>query len=131
MIVRHLLTKEYVMVMKWFKERTGSILADELLSSTGFMAEGRNETPIACIFFFLVANCDIALFGWPIANPKSSQEERDVALDLLIAKVQAHAKELGYKYITSYSSVDAVSERLGKNGFHVGDTLVTQYIKEL
>lgn len=130
MTIRDLSLSEYAMVMRWFKERTGSALSPELLSTNGFLAELKDR-PIACIFFFLVANCDIALFGWPIANPKSSPAERDVALDLLIEKVQAHSKELGYKYITSYSSKDSVSDRLGKNGFHVGDSSVTQYIKEL
>lgn len=129
---RNVLENEYPMVLEWFKEHTGNKTSTDALSQTGFMACNKRNQPIAAIFFFEIVNCPVALFGWPISNPKQgTMREKAVAVDTLYKEVEAYAKILGYKYITSYAGTNSIHKKLQELGYNTGDENMTQYIKRI
>jgi hypothetical protein len=65
----------------------------------GFMVEN-NDTPIVAGFLYKT-NSKGVLLEWIISNPNYKEEDRQVAIELLINGAENVSKELGYKYMFS------------------------------
>ena len=65
----------------------------------GFIVEN-NNTPIVAGFLYKT-NSKGVLLEWIISNPKYKEEDRQVAIELLINGAENVSKELGYKYMFS------------------------------
>ena len=59
-----------------------------------------NNTPIVAGFLYKT-NSKGVLLEWIISNPKYKEEDRQVAIELLINGAENVSKELGYKYMFS------------------------------
>ena len=65
----------------------------------GFMVQN-NDTPIVAGFLYKT-NSKGVLLEWIISNPNYKEEDRQVAIELLINGAENVSKELGYKYMFS------------------------------
>lgn len=129
-MIRKMSELDYAMTSEWWQAHIGRALPRACVSDYGFLYV-LDSKPIACMFLFPVQGCKMAMLGWPIANPESSSTERDVAFPLLINFIEDEARELGYDWLTTYSSRPSVSKRFESAEFLVGDSPVTQYVKYL
>lgn len=125
-MVRKVEARDLGTIKEWFFNQTGVHLSEDLLSDHGYIYE-----EVAALFFYPTIGCKMALVGWPIANPASHKSSRSMALNALLLHVEREAKSQGYKWLTSYASRDSVASRFEGQGYRMGDTSVTQFIKNL
>lgn len=114
----------------WWNSHMEQFLPDALLSDQGFMAYS-DEKLVATMFFFPVVGCKMAMLGYPIANPKTSKEERKEALSLLISTIEAYAKNLGYEWLVSYPGNPKAQKLFENNNYIKGDSEVIQFLKKV
>jgi len=117
-------------VKLWWETRTGIGFSLETLSDHCYFAKQEGKG-IAALSLFPMKGSSYCMVGWPIANPDTTKEERNFALNLLFDKMHLDALEMGYKRVFTTSGVEVVQERLTNFGYVLGDSNVNQYWKEL
>lgn len=73
----------------------------------------------------------IAWMEFIISNPKTAKEERNAALDLLIASLIQEAQKLNYKFIWTTTNNPKLEHRYELSGFVVSDKNVNNMIRRL
>jgi hypothetical protein len=114
----------------WWQTHNGVPLPETLLSNYGYMAF-EDRFAIACMFFYPVAGCKMAMLGYPIANPDATKEQRKQAIERLVASIEHSAKSLNYQAITSYPGNAKAANIFERLGYTKGDKEVVQYMKGL
>lgn len=112
-------------VSKWLEKHQFPLPPEQMLPPEGYMIED-----IACGFLY-TTDSTFGWIEWVFSNPTKTKEERQVALDLLMALLEAQAKDLGVEVIFSSASVNAYHAILKRNGFMETDRDVTHYVKML
>lgn len=114
----------------WFRHSKVTLNRD-LLSDYGFLYFDDNQRPVFAAFFYPLVGSNLCMWGFQIANPESSFDERTVAIEGLATAMCDFAKKLGYKTMAAYPGNKAIVKRLKDIGFVMGDEIVTQAYKEL
>ena len=120
---------EINLIMKWWSQQ-GDGINPEFLSDFGYMVDVDSVPTCAC-FLYPILGSKVAWIGWPISDPESKKEDRDLALNLLFARMHTDALEMGYKWIWTTSGLEHVQGRLKRLGYIEADTNINQYWKEL
>lgn len=116
-------------VRKWWGQRQDLDFPLEILPPTGLMAM-KEDRKVAALFIY-ETNSLVAILGWPISDPESSKDERDVALDMLFKAAHEKLTNRGFLKIWTTSGVPALQDRMEELGYVVGDKNINQYWKDL
>ncbi len=96
-------------ISTWFQDRKIAIQED-YLPATGFIVPG-----IAAGFIYRT-DANFCIFECFIGNPAKSAEERDVALNDIVAAMIGESKEMGFKEVYGF----ATSQSMIRRGFGQG-----------
>ena len=117
-------------VKRWWAERERVPFSDSLASDYGYMAYSENN-PVAAMFLYPTKGSSVCMIGWPITDPNTTKEERNLALNELFDKIHKEARLMGYKLVWSFSGVEPVQNRMIELGYVIGDQNINQYFKGL
>ena len=117
-------------VAGWFKHYAGADFPLDVMGDFGFMASV-GDVDAAAVFFFPVVGANWCVIGWPVGNPELDKADRGLALDTVLLHAQKYAKELGYKYATTWASHKTIEDRFIKHGYAIGDKNVSHMVKLL
>jgi len=120
------LNKDYHIVEDWWKQRHWTPVAKEALSTIGYIVDD-----IAAMWLYLSVGSKLAWIGFPIANPNTTKEQRNDAIDLLFNTIHEYAKINGYDFIITTSNIPAVINRIEKIGYIKGDENVSHFWRKL
>lgn len=115
-------------VYEWWSEHQWPALPQEILPSRSYMAF-IGEKPILAGFLYKDETCGFSMLEWIVANPDSTQEEREEAFQELIDHVTQVAKEIGAKVLLTSTKNESLCDRFLKQGFQKTDTGMTYLIK--
>lgn len=125
------LQQDYSIVEKWWKDRKwDTTVQKEMLSKHGWLVYNDNKN-IAALWVHGSCNSDICWLSWPVANPESTPEERNEALNLLLDRANLFGQAMKYKFILTTTSHPKLQDRLTNNGYFLGDKNINQYIRGL
>jgi hypothetical protein len=116
------------LVRDWWSIRMDQHFPEPMRSQYGFMGliEGH---PMLAMFFYPTIGCEMCMLGWPISHPKSSPDQRKVLIDLVVARIEREAKNMGYKFISSYPGAEVVTKHFERNGYVVGEVCTSVHKK--
>jgi hypothetical protein len=123
--------KTIELLQLWWKDKTHANLGTDVMTDFGFICFNSEDRPIVAIFLYPVAGCQMAMIGFPIANPNVFRDERQEALSLLVAGVEKEAKRMQYTYLVSYAGSKGAGELFNRENYKVADQSVTQFVKRL
>ena len=119
------------LIKLWWEEKTKAKLTNEIMTDFGFMVFNNEDRPIVAGFLYPVAGCQMAMVGFPIANPLIFQEERREAIAFLVASVEDYAKKLKYDFLVSYAGNKGAIGIWNRENYTVLDKEVIQFGKRL
>lgn len=117
--------QNYEMLVEWWKGYSWSAIPFKMLPKIGFIV---NNTVAGFIYS---TDSKICMIEWIIGNPKSSKEERKIALDGLLAVLCSTAKELGYTHCFTYTKNLSLINTLEQNEFKKTDEQMVHFIRSL
>lgn len=117
------------MLQQWWHSKHALDFNLDLLSETGVLAYVE-DVAIAAAFLYLT-NSKVAWIGWPVSDPESSKELRDVALNEIFENLHQTARDYDYTLIWTVSGIPALQKRYEELGYLLGDENVNQYFKPL
>lgn len=112
--------KHRVDAQAWLVARGTKPWPKAMLDAPGFAVDG-----VAAVWLF--ATPPYALIECLVANPAADEEQRDAALDAVVAAALASAREQGVRVVYSTSTIGAVVARAERHGFvtiHSGAALI-------
>ncbi len=117
-MVIQITTKEYEILVDWWKQRGFPVLAREMLPDTSYMYYDGAKPIIFCVLY-MPANqeCKTALSSWFTANPNTSVEERLLGLQQLDEFTTKVCKERGATNILCFSSKENLTKNLSLCGY--------------
>lgn len=92
------LEKDYELLASWWTAREHYVILKDMLSPFGMIAY-KEEKPIAAVWLYPSLGSPWAMIRFPIANPDSSKDERQEALDLVIRSLHDLARDMKCKYV--------------------------------
>jgi hypothetical protein len=102
-------------LLNQWRKPWGELMTPEALPQVGFVV------PDKAAGFLYRTDSSVALIEGIIAAPGLSREERNGAVDAIVAAVRDEARRQGFKLLLGYSQLDAIKVRAEKFGFmHVG-----------
>lgn len=112
--------KHYSEVMSWWKNQAWPILPDEFLPKNGFVVEVGEQ--MICAGWLYSTDSAFCWMEFVVGNPQISHTERGLGLDILIAGIQAKARDLKFKVIfTSIQNSRLLDRLTSKHDFVIGD----------
>lgn len=105
--------KDYGYISRWWSERDLPPIPLGLLPLNGFIVPG------VCAGFLYLTDSDLAIIEGFVSNPKTTQMERDPALNAVTAALCERAKALGYTAISAFTQTEKITSRATKHGFAV------------
>lgn len=112
-------------VLSWLVARGHAPYPRELLSGLGFVVDG-------------IAACWIYETGTPlvvlehlVANPEVDLDQRDEAIDAVVAAALAEAHRRGGRFVYATTKLPAVVERARRHGFNVAREGATMIVADL
>lgn len=124
-------TRYSIPIKQWWGKKTGSMLGDYIFSDYGYMVTDDEGRMLVASFLYPIMGCEVALMGFPIANPELEVEERRGAISMLATYVEVEAKKLNYKYILSYAGSEGAKAMFDRLGYLTLDKDVVNYGKRL
>lgn len=118
--------KDYPIVLEWWNKYQQTPAPIEFLSDWGVIVS-ENGKPICAIWFYPIVSVKFGLIKSPIANPDTTKEERNMALNLCLNTIHEIAKDLGYTHVLCPSNVEAFKTRLTSIGYVAGDENCTHF----
>lgn len=110
-------------VIGWFHSRKIEVTSD-YLPETGFIEPG-----IAAGFIYRT-DANFCIFECFVSNPNTSPVEREVALSLIVTKMIAEAKNMGFKKAYGFATSQTMIRRGQEQGFKFLETCST-IVKDL
>lgn len=91
----------------------------DLLPLVGLAARAAedDEDPAAVSFLYLDQTSPVAVVGWTVANPANSIHASADAIDAIFAALPDLARQLGARWLLSYSGNRAINRTLDRLGF--------------
>lgn len=118
-------------IKQWWGKKTGSMLGDYIFSDYGYMVIDEAGNMLVASFLYPIMGCEVALMGFPIANPELDTDLRRDAISILATYVELEAKKLNYKYILSYAGSEGAKAMFDRLGYLTLDKDVVNYGKRL
>jgi hypothetical protein len=113
--IRYVREEHFEQIREWFRFRKEDIVP-KALPENGFIIPGKAAG------FLYRTDSSVAWIENLIAAPDLSREERNQAVDAIVAAVVERAKELGFDVLLGYTVLDVVVQRAKRFGFmHVTD----------
>ena len=114
----------------WIDWGFGSAVEKSFLPSTGYIAE-KNTIPIFS-FFLYETNSGVAWLAWHLSNKKyTNQEDRNLAIQLIIKKAEKDWKQKGGKFLFFAGANKGFNNKIINLGFYEGDSNYDHLIKAI
>lgn len=114
MMVRRTTDDDIVQITEWLRLRGSPV------PKIGFPPFGMIVDGVAC-GFLIFCDCDLAMVDFFISNPNASNEDKEIAYDLLYVAVENEAIRRGVKQIAGYSKVPKVLALSIRHGLRFDD----------
>lgn len=111
-MIRRYEDSDYEQISSWQHARGLNMPESGYLSNIGFIIPNKASG------FLYTTNSNICHLEMLIANPSINKKDRDEALDLIVTAVIDTATNLGFKVITSTTTIEAVKQRSELHGFY-------------
>lgn len=108
--------KDYKTVSAFWEERNQLVIKKDFLSDYGVVVE-ENGKMLAVMWLYPMLSTKWAMIRFPITNPQTTKEERDLALDLVFDNLHGIAKDMGYNYLFCTTNHPALIARLQKYNY--------------
>lgn len=118
--------EDHPTAVQWWSAQGWPPVPLDCLPPTGLVVEG------LCMGF--VYKCDGSTMGimeWVVGNPTADKVERALALDVLIDGLEKLSRELGVKYVFTYTKNERLLNRYKKHGFGETDKNMTHLVKNI
>lgn len=113
-------------INQWMRARDMRPLPPDLAASPTWIVDG-----VAATSLYPMRDVPAALIGNTIANPDTTEDERDAALDALFRAAYDYAAENGIRIIYGVTQVPAIVKRATKHGYRVKYTGATFLVAEV
>lgn len=129
--VRNLNDNDWDTLTQWWIDwGFGSAVERSFLPSTGYIAE-KNTIPIFS-FFLYETNSGVAWLAWHLSNKKyTNQEDRNLAIQLIIKKAEKDWKQKGGKFLFFAGDNKVFNNKIINLGFNEGDSNYDHLIKAI
>lgn len=133
MNIRKLVESDYETLCKWWdswpnwQSPAKDFLPDN--GTGGFMIEKDNK-PIVAGFVY-ITNSKAVLLEWIVSDPDYREDDRDMAITLLIKTIEKIVKEWGYKYMFTIGRTNKLIKKHKELGWHVDDQPSKEIVKIL
>lgn len=121
--------KDYILVLRWWKDWGWPALPLEALPQNGYIVENMGK-PICAAWLYKTDSC-LASIEWIISDAKASREEREGTIELLFNKLFDIAKEEGFTMVFSSVKNLVLKNKMLDLGYQEGDINMTNMIKVL
>lgn len=116
-MVRRYEDKDFEQVFEWGKSY-GNTYKRELFPSVGFIVPG------IAVYFLYQTDSKICFLESMVANPETSKEARDEALNSITSEILREARDRGFEVAYACSDIPAVVER----AIRAGATFKPKYV---
>lgn len=121
--------KDYDMLSIWWKQHEWPAVPFSCLPTFGLIIEC--DKLAACAGFLYATDSNISILEWVVSNPDVDALERSHALDILLVKLEAQAKEYGSQFIFTFLKHERLMKRVEDHGFLKTDSEMQHYVKEI
>lgn len=111
---------DYNIALSWWTQRQQVPAPIEFLSDYGVIVEDSGKA-ICVLWFYPILSAKFGLIKSPLANPDTTKEQRNEALNLCLSTIHQIAKDLGYTHVLCPSNVEVFQNRLESFGYIKGD----------
>jgi hypothetical protein len=108
--IRYVREEHFELVRGWLRSREQDIVP-RALPENGFIVPGKAAG------FLYRTDSSVAWIENIVAAPGLSREERNEAVDAVVAAIIERAKELGFELLVGYTLLDVVVKRAERFGF--------------
>lgn len=123
------LDQDYSLLTSWWAGWELPAIPKHDLPETGFMASLESKPIVAA--FWVITNAIYCFVTTFVADPKSSWQQRQIAIKLLLDDISSRAKKAGFKRILIIPEKENLRDKLGFAGFEVYPNKLFLCIKEL
>tara|TARA_R110000772_G_scaffold2445_9_gene8729 strand:- start:397 stop:801 length:405 start_codon:yes stop_codon:yes gene_type:complete len=130
--VRNLTEKDYITLVKWWKEWGWDPVPQDMLpdNGAGGVMIQQGGKPIIAGFLFW-SNSNIVWFDWIISDKNVSKLTRAKSLIYLIDVVEGMVKSAGKKYIITISDNKSLISTFKKKNWYVDEDPLNKIIKKI
>ena len=112
-MIRKYKDSDYNELQSWQHARGLNMPAQIYLSNMGFIV------PNKAAGFLYTTNSGVCHLEMIMSNPDIDKQDRDIAINKIVELAIFTSQALGYKVITSTTTIDAIVERAKQHGFTV------------
>ena len=123
--------KDQTLIDSWLAARNWPATPTALLPTLGYVAFDELTGAKLAACFLYTTNSQLAIIGWPVANPTLDPEHRDHVHRLLIEHINEVARALGFKFVMAMAGQETVVNRLKEAGYQAGDSGMVHLFKTL
>ena len=120
----------YKILCEWWVARGWPILPHGLLPKIGF-ASFIGEKPVIAGFLYKDSTSWFGMMEWVVANPDTSQDERDAGFKELAEHICGEAKKVGIACLMTAVNNDRLIEKYKTCGFEEKDKGMTIMMRNL
>lgn len=113
----------------WWLVARGAYPSRLMVTNHGFCGFV-NDEPVFICFLYMIVGSKSAMQGYQVCHPRSSSQDRGMAIDGVTTEMEKFLKLMGYKVLVAYPGNRAILKRLKHAGFVQNDREVVQVIKE-
>lgn len=121
---------DYKDVSAWWEKQGWPVLPADVLSSTGFIIEHEGQK-MAAAWVYKLQDSPWSLMEWTVGNPDAVWQDRSVALDLLVEKIAAHAKNDNSSLLLTMTKHQRLVDKLKLQQFEETDTDMVHLMRKL
>lgn len=132
MKIRKLTESDYETLEKWWKAWKWPPIEKDFLPENGtggFVIEKEGVMIVAG--FVYITNSKAVLLEWIISNPNYKENDRDMAITVLITSVEKIVKDWGYNYIFTIGRNKSLISKHKKLGWQVDEKPSHEIVKKL
>tara|TARA_R110002020_G_scaffold260526_3_gene474771 strand:+ start:5741 stop:6142 length:402 start_codon:yes stop_codon:yes gene_type:complete len=132
MKIRKLTESDYETLEKWWKAWKWPPIEKDFLPENGtggFVIEKEGIMIVAG--FVYITNSKAVLLEWIISNPDYKENDRDMAITVLITSVEKIVKDWGYNYIFTIGRNKSLISKHKKLGWQVDEKPSHEIVKKL
>ncbi len=132
MKIRKLTESDYETLEKWWKAWKWPPIEKDFLPENGtggFVIEKEGVMIVAG--FVYITNSKAVLLEWIVSNPDYKENDRDMAITVLITSVEKIVKDWGYNYIFTIGRNKSLISKHKKLGWQVDEKPSHEIVKKL
>lgn len=117
---------DYNMITEWTNSRDMKNNPSDFLSEHGVIASC-NGKDIASMWLYPIPDVKWCMIRFPISNPTSEKQERDVCLNLCLEALHKTAKDMNYTHVFVSTNTPPFEKRLKSWGYEKTDSNCSHY----